>query len=213
MLLNEDINAQCSTDCPLECDSINYELSMSTANFPTRVFAKLLRQREHIRRQFEPNETITYEKLKESVLALDINYAELKYTVMSESASKTIIDLIASIGGTIGLFLGTSLLGIVDVIEDCYVLVMSLRKKRSRRTLIDSLNRQSNNFIDNDHIEEETYNRTASHTNTSNNNNNNNNKSNHSNNNKKNSNGNANKWKSSMKSNKKSSSKFVSLFS
>ncbi len=103
-LLNDDINKKCSSQCPLECYSINYELSMSSANFPTRVFAKTLQLRENIKSKFDPNETITYEMIKESVLALDINYSDLTYKVFSESASKTLIDLIASIGGTIGEF-------------------------------------------------------------------------------------------------------------
>ena len=134
--LKEDIDKQCSPSCPLECDSVNYELSLSTASYPTRVFANVLSRRESIRRHFGENETITYEKLKESVLALDINFAELKYTLISESASKSIVDLIASIGGTIGLFLGTSLLGIVDVIEAIYKFAIILRRSKRRPTAI-----------------------------------------------------------------------------
>ena len=127
----------CSSECPLECDSISYELSLSTANFPTRIFSKILKQRDTIKSQFEPNETISYESLKECVLALDINYAELKYKVISESASKTIIDLIASIGGTIGLFLGTSLLGIVDIIESAFKLIISIKIRRTNDLIIE----------------------------------------------------------------------------
>jgi hypothetical protein len=100
-----DLNKMCSSQCPLECDSITYDLSTSTANYPTRIYSKLVKKQSKIIRYFK-NEEVTFDKLKESLLALDINYAELKYTYISESASKTIIDLIASIGGTIGLFLG-----------------------------------------------------------------------------------------------------------
>ena len=129
-LLAKDIGEACASQCPLECDSVNYELSMSTANYPTRVYAELLKKREQIRRHFDPNETITYEKIKETVVALDINYVELKYTMITETPSKTIIDLIAGIGGTIGLFLGMSLLGLVDVVFCLHKLFIKIRPKQ-----------------------------------------------------------------------------------
>ena len=98
-----DLNKVCSSYCPLECDSITYDLSTSTASYPTRIYSKVLKRSPKILKNFNKDE-ITFENLKESLVALDINYAELKYTYISESKSKTSIDLIASIGGTIVYF-------------------------------------------------------------------------------------------------------------
>ncbi len=122
----------CSSLCPLECDSITYDLSTSTANYPTRVYSKLLKKQQKITKYFK-DEEVTFEKLKESLLALDINYAELKYTYISESKSKTIIDLIASIGGTIGLFLGTSLLSAVEILEHLYEMILKLTSRKEKK--------------------------------------------------------------------------------
>jgi hypothetical protein len=125
---NDYINKKCIQYCPLECDSVSYQLSTSTSTYPTEIYAKILMTRPQIQKYFA-NETITYEKLRETLVALDINYADLKYTIISEIASRTLIDLVASIGGTISLFLGTSLMSLVEVFEKMVNIVIIFKNR------------------------------------------------------------------------------------
>ena len=52
------------------------------------------------------NETLNYDTLKESVASIVIYYDDLSYTLISQDPKMEAVDLIAAIGGTLGLFLG-----------------------------------------------------------------------------------------------------------
>jgi hypothetical protein len=125
---NDYIKKKCIQFCPLECDSISYQLSTSTSTYPTEIYAKILMTRPQIQKYFA-NETVTYEKLRETLVALDINYADMKYTIISEISSRTLIDLVAGIGGTISLFLGTSLMSLVEVFEKMVNIVIIFKNR------------------------------------------------------------------------------------
>ncbi len=48
--------------------------------------------------------SVTYDLLKSKIVSLNINYEDLSYTCTSEDPKMEIIDLIGSIGGTLGIF-------------------------------------------------------------------------------------------------------------
>ena len=60
---------------------------------------------------------ITMEVIQKSFLTLHIHYSELEYTLISEQPSLSAIDLIANIGGSLGLFIGISLLSFLEIVE------------------------------------------------------------------------------------------------
>ena len=60
---------------------------------------------------------LTFEQYKNNLVAFNVYYEELVYTQISESAKVTSIDLVANIGGVLGLFLGTSVLTFTEWIE------------------------------------------------------------------------------------------------
>ena len=61
---------------------------------------------------------MTYENLQQSLLHLQIKYnSNIEYTTISEQEALTIIDMIANVGGTLGLFIGISLLSFLEMIE------------------------------------------------------------------------------------------------
>lgn len=62
-------------------------------------------------------ENITYELFKQSVASVLVYYDELKVTQISESPSISLVNLVANIGGTCGLFIGMSVLTIVEFFE------------------------------------------------------------------------------------------------
>lgn len=87
--------------CPLECDSQRYDLVQSHASFPSTEYAEYL--------SVVPNSTIakvfkqegvalTYENIKESMLSLNLYLSSLEYTVISESETMSMLDLISNIG-------------------------------------------------------------------------------------------------------------------
>jgi hypothetical protein len=62
---------------------------------------------------------------------LYIYYDDLRYTSISQQPKMMFFDLISSIGGLFGLFLGASFLSFADLVEVILVLFHNISKKLS----------------------------------------------------------------------------------
>jgi hypothetical protein len=114
---NDYINKNCIQYCPLECYSINYQITTTFSNYPTKNYAlNSLMTNPMITSKFS-NETLTYDLIKQSVLSLNVYYDQLSYTKISKEAKLNLVDLISGIGGLLGLFLGMSFLSFAEFIE------------------------------------------------------------------------------------------------
>ena len=104
---------ECLSVCPIECDK-NRIIATQTSSkmFSVRNKTKLLRFFEN------KNYTqLTPDIIRNSLVKLQINYDSFSYTKMSEFPSKNLVSVISDIGGIIGLFLGMSLLSLVEIFE------------------------------------------------------------------------------------------------
>ena len=88
----------CDNFCPLECDSVNYETS--------EIERVLIEEDFDYYIETFLNNSNDYKK--ENLLVLRIEYSELKYTQISQTAKMTATDLISNIGGVLGVFLELS---------------------------------------------------------------------------------------------------------
>ena len=95
------------SSCPLECDYIQYSTTVSHANIK------------------EPENSIE----KYTKLSLNIYYDTWSYTKIEETPKTDIVDLIANIGGTLGLFIGMSILSFGEIFELIFLIVNFLLKK------------------------------------------------------------------------------------
>ena len=113
-----DIKAKCGSLCPLECKSQNFDLTISSFKYPTPAYADQLVNYSNILDRFVPNASdVTYDYLKEHILALDIFYSDMKYFSIEELEKTSFIDLISGVGGTLGLFIGMSFLSFFEIID------------------------------------------------------------------------------------------------
>lgn len=112
----------CSNYCPLECDSFEYVISHYTQNIPYR---------GSIKRKFEFTEFGTYENVSKNFVSISIYFENTKYTHISEYPKMQLFDLISSIGGIFGLFLGISLLSFVEVVEIVLEAVFIITEKKT----------------------------------------------------------------------------------
>ena len=108
---NGEYNGYCSSQCPLECDSLEFDFSYSVSEFPSKEFY------EKVKFYKESVKNLTYDDFKQRVLSISVYYPQLKYTEITEMPSTSLIDYLANIGGTVGLFLGISVLSLVEVVE------------------------------------------------------------------------------------------------
>ena len=111
-----DVAATCSGDCPLECDSETYSVTTSSTDYPSAIYALMLGSQSVVQERFN-NTMPSYDQLKKSMVSINLNYNELRFTQIEESQKTTIIDFVSNIGGTMGLFLGISFLSFFEIAE------------------------------------------------------------------------------------------------
>ena len=114
----------CSPYCPLECNDITYSLSVSHSDFPNPNYAEILKKKPIIQSKFQKSKVFTNEslivdnnELKKSIAAITIYYDDLKYTLISQIPKMSFEDLLANIGGQLGLFIGISFLSFVEIFD------------------------------------------------------------------------------------------------
>jgi hypothetical protein len=131
------ITKKCIQECPLECYSINYQITTSFTSYPTYNYAlNYLIKNPIIRSKFQ-NETLTFDLIKQSVLQLNVYYDKLAYTQISKDAKFELVDLVSGIGGLLGLFLGMSFLSFAEFIEIILEsVVIVLKKSKNNKTQV-----------------------------------------------------------------------------
>jgi hypothetical protein len=100
--IKKDIKAVCSSDCPLECETRTFGLTLSSAAYPTLDYATTLAQNPLVVSKFPNSTVITQDVLRKNILAVSIFYEELNYVKYEQSKKTSIIDLIAGFGGQFG---------------------------------------------------------------------------------------------------------------
>ena len=84
--------------CPLECNSVQYDLSLSSLSFT--------------------NNNLNVQ--------LVIYYPALEYTIIKESPQTTGLDLFAKIGGTLGVLIGLSVFTLFEIVEILVLVIRAL---------------------------------------------------------------------------------------
>ncbi|CAI9160866.1 unnamed protein product [Rangifer tarandus platyrhynchus] len=93
--------------CPNPCASTRYAKELSMVRMPSRAAARYL-ARKH-------NRSEAY--IEENVLALDIFFEALNYEVVEQKKAYEMSELLGDIGGQMGLFIGASLLTILEILD------------------------------------------------------------------------------------------------
>ena len=107
----------CTQYCPLECDSMIFQVTQSLANYPSIQHATNDLMYNTIIQSKFPNKNLTYDLIKQSVLSLNVYYSDLSYMEYSQRAKTTLLDLVSNIGGIVGVFIGASFLSILEIAE------------------------------------------------------------------------------------------------
>ncbi|RMZ96523.1 acid-sensing ion channel 5 [Brachionus plicatilis] len=108
-------NLACFEQCPEECDSVKYVYQTSQSNFPSPFYKKILM--EFDKALNESKRGYVFENLDKYVLAVNIYYDEIATTTIEETPAKTIEQLVAEIGGFLGLCIGISFLTLIEIFD------------------------------------------------------------------------------------------------
>ncbi len=88
--------------CPLECDSVSYDLVSQTRNIAENRI-ELSRMKTEYSERKEKFSNYSFEYVQEKIIKFQINFDKLGYLHVSELPKTTFTNLIAELGGTIGM--------------------------------------------------------------------------------------------------------------
>ena len=123
----------CQLECPLECDSVTYNLQLSSLAYPSLEYYNLFKNDTLAAQYFSHNfgtDISSYVLFREYFYSINIYYPSLKYTYISESPQTTVYDLLSSLGGSLGMFLGFSVFSLLEVFEILFELIWHLIYKK-----------------------------------------------------------------------------------
>ena len=86
-----------------------YNTQLTTLQLPTPFLMDLLNSHNFTYK--------TEEEIRRNVIALNVFYPSLHYTVTKQVEAFTFDELISNLGGQLGLFLGASLMTMVELVE------------------------------------------------------------------------------------------------
>jgi len=136
----KDVKSFCSPYCPLECESMSFQSTISFSQYPTKSYAEAELMKNPLIKSKLSNERINFELIKQVVLSVNVHYDQLGYTAITQDAKTEIFDLVSNLGGLFGLFLGGSFLSCIEIIEILIELIYILltRAKISLNDLNDT---------------------------------------------------------------------------
>ena len=114
---------KCMLECPLECDSISYDLSSSIMDFPDEHFF------QDIQRGSELYKQMSLAEFKKTHVFLNIFFKSKEYLEIRESPKTKFVDLVSNLGGALGIFLGFSVFSFVEVFEVIIQTILVIFKK------------------------------------------------------------------------------------
>ena len=109
--------------CPIECNYDFYRHSISLSEFPTRQYSAYLANNSLIQsnlKQINNQNNISlddFEVMRKNVGKVSIYYGEMMQTLITEYAKTQFADLVAGVGGILGLFLGLSFLSFIEIFD------------------------------------------------------------------------------------------------
>ncbi|XP_072858733.1 acid-sensing ion channel 3 isoform X2 [Pogona vitticeps] len=106
--LVEKDNEFCS--CRTPCETVRYGKELSVVKIPSKASAKYLAKKYNRSEQY----------IAENLLVLDIFFEALNYETIEQKKAYEVAGLLGDIGGQMGLFIGASLLTILEIFDYLY---------------------------------------------------------------------------------------------
>jgi amiloride-sensitive sodium channel len=106
---------ECSEKCQIECIRTAFEYTKSNLDYPSENYLSILMSDKKLYASKFKNKS--REEIKKSLINLNIYFKNMEYTQFEELEKMTILDLISSFGGLLGLFLGLSWLSLAELVD------------------------------------------------------------------------------------------------
>ena len=111
--------------CPLECESVTYDLTLSSLVSPSETaFSQFFDNKVMSDLFNQSNVTLTYESFKESSVIFTVYYSSMHYTQIIETPKVGIFDLFTQIGASMGMFVSFSIFTFFELIEVLFLILI-----------------------------------------------------------------------------------------
>ncbi|XP_061442893.1 acid-sensing ion channel 3 isoform X2 [Rhineura floridana] len=121
--------------CQTPCETVRYGKELSVVKIPSKASAKYLAKKYNRSEQY----------IAENLLVLDIFFEALNYETIEQKKAYEVAGLLGDIGGQMGLFIGASLLTILEIFDYLYevlrekLLTYYQARKQADRSTSDNL--------------------------------------------------------------------------
>ena len=112
----EPVSLSCSAQCPLECNSTEYSFEMTSQRSSGYGYTRYIQENPNLSADFKTS-PVNSDTASNKFVQLNVFYDSLTYSISTDTPSMDIVSLLANIGGTLGLFLGLSLLSLCELIH------------------------------------------------------------------------------------------------
>ncbi len=116
--------------CPLECNQTKYTTFLSSLQLTGHYYFHLIRKKSNLLNDYVTH-GVDKEMAAKSIVRLAISYDSLAYDIIEETVKLKLVDLIASIGGNLSLFLGMSIFSIFEIFE-IFIEFFSIREAHKK---------------------------------------------------------------------------------
>lgn len=117
--------------CPLECDYAHFETTLSHSYYPSyNEYQSLMANASNLISKFPKRENTTIDEIRQMIYHLQIYFEDSKYLLVSENPKQDAWDLISSVGGLLGLFLGLSFLSFIDLVQVIFEFIFILTEAK-----------------------------------------------------------------------------------
>ncbi|XP_077987487.1 degenerin-like protein asic-1 [Glandiceps talaboti] len=103
-------------DCRQPCNEMQYSLTMSQSQWPSDVYLKHLLKTVH-NKNSKTRTINNAESARSNFLRLEVYFERLSYEVITEYEAYTWEDLLSDVGGTLGLYVGLSVITVCEFLK------------------------------------------------------------------------------------------------
>ncbi|CAF0735692.1 unnamed protein product [Brachionus calyciflorus] len=131
---SKDLTKFCEDQCPRECDKVEYLYDINNSDYPSVYYYNVIKDQPNLKGKFEASGNLSYNLFKQSVLMVNVHYQELSYTFYEEIITYKVSDIIGSVGGQVGLFLGCSVLTFFEPLEFLLEVLFKIVNRSNRKS-------------------------------------------------------------------------------
>ncbi|XP_078380361.1 epithelial sodium channel subunit alpha-like [Oculina patagonica] len=125
----------CEKHCPTPCKEVQFVSTLSMGHWPASGYESILESRVKENTVYA-NELYSGYYLSENLVQVKIYYEQLNYEKVSERLAYEGVNLVADIGGQLGLWIGISVLTCCEFLELAMMIIQTLVDRVSRRKIV-----------------------------------------------------------------------------